>query len=87
MLLKPVQDGIPGSDRITGENRRIAGLTPISDIFWLCHTDARQVSDLPTKASLYLAVYDRRVGDPKKKGLGFRQVTDLPRIGVAEPSG
>ena len=32
--------------------------TGISDE-WLCHTDARQVSDLPSKASLNQAVYDR----------------------------
>src|SRR5258707_2660171 len=26
---------------------------------WLCHADARQVSDLPRKPTLKLAVYDR----------------------------
>jgi len=39
-----------------------------------------------------VAVYDRAVmnwrwvGDPQKKRAGLRQVRDLPRIGVAEPS-
>jgi hypothetical protein len=34
--------------------------------YWLCHSDARQVSDLPEAPEIDSAVYDRkRVGDPK----------------------
>ena len=54
---------------------------------WLCHSDARQVSDLPEAASEVwrsVTAY-KRVGDPKKIRGVFRQVRDLPRIGVAEP--
>ena len=55
---------------------------------WLCHADARQVSDLPNRHSQSKAVYDREfgVGDPSEKKATSRQVKDLPRIGVAEPS-
>jgi hypothetical protein len=48
---------------------------------WLCHSDARQVSDLPARGLLSSAVLDRRLS----KIEGLRQVRDLPRIGVAEP--
>src|SRR5215510_2590243 len=55
---------------------------------WLCHSDARQVSDLPSAVSLFLrglrpffAVIDRKVFLES----ALRQVRDLPRIGVAEP--
>src|SRR5215475_9798372 len=55
---------------------------------WLCHSDARQVSDLPSAVSLFLrglrpffAVIDRKVFLES----ALRQVGDLPRIGVAEP--
>jgi hypothetical protein len=55
---------------------------------WLCHSDARQVCDLPSLNLIFLlgsptrssAVIDRKVFSQR-----FRQVTDLPRIGVAEP--
>jgi hypothetical protein len=40
---------------------------------------------LADKASLNFSGLRTRVGDPKKKVLGFRQVEDLPRIGVAKP--
>jgi hypothetical protein len=33
MLLKLIHEGIPRSDRFTSENRRLAGLTPISFLF------------------------------------------------------
>ena len=80
------------------EDRRIASMTPISSAIvraserflsvWLCHSDARQVSDLPDMKHLMLglrplclAVRDRHLIE----GGAFRQVEDLPRIGVAEP--
>jgi len=53
---------------------------------WLCHSDARQVSDLPSIGLLFfervsdpLAVIDRRNLEE-----AFRQVRDLPRISVPE---
>jgi hypothetical protein len=53
---------------------------------WLRHSDARQVFDLPLSA-INITVYDLgRVADPSKKEGCQRQVEDLPRISVAEPS-
>jgi len=52
---------------------------------WLCHADARQVFDLPKALNKFAGLWPR-VGDPRS-GLGrWRQVKDLPRIGVAKPS-
>ena len=52
---------------------------------WLGHSDARQVSDLPKDASYFLWVSDPLVCGHRPPDLRrrFRQVRDLPRIGVA----
>jgi hypothetical protein len=70
-----------GDEEFTKEN----GGLGVIDLLWLCHSDARQVSDLPTPQPLFhglrpfYAVVDRQIE------MAFRQVRDLPRIGVAEP--
>ncbi len=57
----------------------------LDDEGWLCLFDARQVSDLPKNSPVH-QVYDLSgVGDPFYLANTFRQVKDLPRIGVAEP--
>jgi hypothetical protein len=54
---------------------------------WLCHSDARQVFDLPTARALFHRVYDpAAVIDRTDLERPFRQVIDLPRIRVAKPS-
>jgi len=52
---------------------------------WLGHSDARQVSDLPKDASFFFGSPTRlyAVTDRQTLGGSFRQVRDLPRIGVA----
>jgi hypothetical protein len=53
---------------------------------WLCHSDARQVSDLPIPGPFSLSgLGPRRVEDPIKRRVRSRQVADLPRIRLAEP--
>jgi hypothetical protein len=53
---------------------------------WLCHADARQVSDLPAEFPHLFMVSDPSYGRrPKISKRTLRQVRDLPRIGVAEP--
>src|SRR5262245_34651779 len=54
---------------------------------WLCHSDARQVFDLPGTPVLSSRSSTFCVG-PETAVLSegdIRQVKDLPRIGVAEP--
>jgi len=52
---------------------------------WLGHSDARQVSDLPKHPLLFFGSPTRLevVTDRQTSGGSFRQVRDLPRIGVA----
>jgi len=53
---------------------------------WLRHSDARQVFDLPLSAN-QMAVYDLDGSQTLAENKGSqRQVQDLPRISVAEPS-
>jgi hypothetical protein len=56
-------------------------------MLWLCHSDARQVSDLPAmNVSSSQGSSTRLSGHrPLDSEGSFRQVKDLPRIGVAEP--
>jgi hypothetical protein len=49
---------------------------------WLCHSDARQVSDLPKR---FLIIPIRRSQTAACLKAAGRQVEDLPRIGVAQP--
>src|SRR5258706_4424368 len=53
---------------------------------WLCHSDARQVCDLPAANLLFHSgLRPATVRDRSDQWATFRQVRDLPRIRVAEP--
>jgi len=53
---------------------------------WLCHADARQVSDLPKTTH---KIWRSMTGSEtlKERRVRRRRVRDLPRIGVAKPLG
>jgi hypothetical protein len=54
---------------------------------WLCHSDARQVSDLPDMKRLMSGLRPSCISVEDRQQIegGFRQVEDLPRISVAQP--
>src|SRR5215831_18929559 len=55
---------------------------------WLGHADARQVSDLPARRLFSFAGLRPALAVPDRQfsRASVRQVTDLPRIGMAKPS-